>query len=198
MYYRDYQNVRDAVWRILIDCGVNELPINLNKICKKLGVRVYRYESLKSFPAWLQRTDGAVFFQNGDPVILYDQSKSVGRIRFTVAHELGHLVLGHIVPGQRTTVNREPEPTDHPVETAANQFAARLLAPACVLWGLGVHTSEEIMVLCNISKQAAEFRADRMDILYQRDKFLLSSLEREVYQQFRPFIQGHHLPHSEE
>ena len=77
-------------------------------------------------------------------VVLYNDARSPGRIRFTVGHELGHIILGHVQPGSVTIANRDPSPNDDPHETAANQVAARLLAPACVLWGLDLHTPEEI------------------------------------------------------
>lgn len=188
MNYKDYQNARDAAWKILLDCGVDRLPVDLNDICKRLGVRVRRYADARGLSDTALQADGLTFFSWGKPVILYNQDRSPMRIRFTVAHELGHLVLGHVAPGRRTTINREPSPADDPIETAANQFAARLLAPACVLWGLDIHTSEEISELCHISQQAAEFRAERMAVLYQRGKFLTSPLERRVYEQFLSFI----------
>lgn len=188
MNYKNYQNARDAAWRILLDCGVEQLPVNLTDICKKLGVRVRKYEDTRGLPEAALQTDGLTFFSWGRPVILYNQDKPPMRIRFTIAHELGHLVLGHVAPGQQTTVNREPSPTDDPVETAANQFAARLLAPACVLWGLDIHTPEEIAQLCHISQQAAQFRAERIAVLYRRERFLTSPLEQQVYERFQPFI----------
>lgn len=194
MDYRDYQNARDAAWRILLDCNVECLPVDLNLICKTLGVRTTSY---RANPALIQRrnlseivarSDGLSFFAGDTPVVLYNETCTPERIRFTVAHELGHIVLGHVFPGSITTVNREPSPQDDPRETAANQFAARLLAPACVLWGLNLHTAEEIAQTCRISKQAAEFRADRMNELYSRNRFLTSPLERRIYQRFAPFI----------
>ena len=188
MNYKNYQNARDAAWRILLDCGVERLPVDLTHICRQLGVRVRRFEDARSLPEAALQTDGLTFYSWGKPVILYNQDKPPARIRFTIAHELGHLVLGHVAPGQRTTVNREPSPADDPVETAANQFAARLLAPACVLWGLDIHTPEDIAQLCHISQQAAQFRAERMAVLYQRKKFLTSPLERQVYERFQPFV----------
>ena len=86
-------------------------------------------------------------------------------------------------------INREPLPADNLIEMEANIFASRLLAPACVLWGCGVKTAEEIQQLCNISRQAAEYRMERMRILYARNKFLTSPLERRVYSQFEDYIQ---------
>lgn len=66
--------------------------------------------------------------------------------------------------------NHEPADGDATVEQAANVFASRLLAPACVLWGCGVHTPEQIAALCSISLPAARFRAARMAELYEREQ----------------------------
>ena len=93
--------------------------------------------------------------------------------------------------GTAGLVNREPEPGDNPIEQAANVFASRLLAPACVLWALEARTPEQIAKLCQISHQSAAFRAQRMQLLWQRNKFLTSPLERQVYEQFRDFIRNH-------
>lgn len=194
--YKNYQNARDAAWRILLDCRIDRLPVDLNVICKKLGVRTVSYKAANTLIAErdlsdiVARSDGLTFYAGDMPVILYNESCIAGRIRFTVAHELGHIILGHVAPGSVTTVNREPDPEDDPQETTANQFAARLLAPACVLWGLDLHTPEEIAQACHISDKAARFRADRMQVLYARNKFLLSPLERCLYQQFLPFVKG--------
>lgn len=193
--YRDYQNARDAAWRILLDCGVECLPVRLNPVCRRLKIRVLSYgkntEMIEraNLSQAVRRTDGMTFYAGETPIVLFDEKVLPARVKFTVAHELGHIILGHVKPGSITTVNREPHPGDAPEEQAANQFAARLLAPACVLWGLDIHTPEEIMALCHISRQAAQFRANRMEELYRRNKFLVSPLEWEVYQRFQPFIQ---------
>lgn len=197
MSYRDYQNARDAAWRILLDCGIDSLPVSLNTICRELKIKVLTYEKgariieKARLSQAAHRTDGMTFYVQNTPVVLYDEKKSPQRAKFTVAHEVGHIIMGHVKPGRFTVSNREPQPGDAPEEQAANQFAARLLAPACVLWGMGVHSADEIMELCRISKPAAEFRAQRMAELYRRNQFLASPLERDVYHRFQPFIRGH-------
>lgn len=194
--YRDYQTARNAAWQILIDCKIDRLPVDLNRICKTLGVHAASYRTnqmviqRRNLSEIIARSDGLSFFAGSTPIILYNDTCTSGRIRFTVAHELGHIILNHVSPETVTTVNREPHPQDNPQETAANQFAARLLAPACVLWGLGLHDAEEIARICHISQQAAVFRANRMKVLYSRNRFLTSHLERCLYHQFLPFIKG--------
>ena len=204
MDYRDYQNARDTAWRILLDCNIDRLPVNLNTVCRKLKIRVLTYgQNTKlieraCLSQAVHRTDGMTFYAGETPIILFDEKILPARAKFTVAHELGHIILGHVKSGSVTTLNREPHPKDAPEERAANQFAARLLAPACVLWGLDVHTAEAIVELCHISNQAAQFRAQRIEELYRRNKFLKSPLEREVYQKFQPFIRGYQHPPREE
>lgn len=195
MNYRNYKKSRDAALQILIDCNVQCLPVNLNQICKHLGIKTYSYFKGKSILTELDLleasalTDGMSLLLGDTPVVLYNSDEiSEGRMRFTVTHEIGHIILGHLRANDVTVINREPSSSDNPFETAANQFAARLLAPACVLWGLGVHTPEDIANVCNISITAATFRAERMEELYKRNRFLASPLERAVYAQFLPYI----------
>lgn len=184
MDYKDYQNARDAAWKLLIDTGAKALPIKVTQICHVLGIPVRLYTPEDG-------NGGMSLILNERPVIFVSRNTIPARQRFTTAHELGHILLGHV--GRYELVNREPDPGDSPIEQAANVFASRLLAPACVLWGCGARTPEDIMKLCDISHQAAEFRAARMEKLYRRNKFLTSPLERAVYEQFAGYIAAHKL-----
>ena len=196
MNYENYKKSRNAAWEILLACRVAELPVDLNTIVRHLGVLVYAYSRSRKLlentglAEVAGRVSGLTFYIREQPVILYNELETPQRIRFTIGHELGHIVLGHVRPGEYTRQNRDPQPGDDPMEQAANRFAADLLAPACVLWGLDLHRAEDIAQACKISIQAARFRAERMEILYQRNKFLLHPLERAVYQQFEPFLRG--------
>lgn len=129
MNYKDYQNARDAVWKLLIDLGISELPINTVKICAELGIKLHYYEPT-------DESDGMSCYINNIPHIFVSSAVLPERRRFTAAHEIGHIILNHV--GKFELVNREPTPQDNPIEQAANVFASRLLAPACVLWGCNV------------------------------------------------------------
>ena len=189
-------------WKLLLDCGVDALPVGVGPICARLGVRLCSYsqgyELIRRFrlAGHLHGSDGFLFRLDGVPVIFYSQARPVSRQRFTVAHELGHLLLGHSGP----LINREPRPGDNPQERAANAFAADLLAPACVLRGLGVDSAPQIARLCRISPQAAAFRMEQLRRLYQldrewmarrgRSRFFLSPLEWQLYLRFEPYIRA--------
>lgn len=196
MNYSNYQHARDAAWKILVDCDIRSLPVNVGAICKQRRYKLYAYsrnEDLLINSGLCEQsrmTDGFTVRTDTDYAIFYNDANPVPRQRFTVAHEIGHIVLGHIGDGEYTTINREPTPNDDSLETQANQFAVRLLAPAYVLHELRAFAPEQISELCGISMQAAKFRAGRMKMLEKRQRYLSHPLERAVARQFTQFIRG--------
>lgn len=184
MEYSDYQKARDLAWQILRREKICALPVDVVEICRRLGIKVLEHAELDPGAG-----DGLSCLLGGVPYIFIRLGQSRRRCRFTVAHELGHILLGHV--GKYQLVNREPSPHDDPVEQAANIFAARILAPACVLWGCKVSSAAEIAALCDISPTAARYRWERMQILLERGKFLTSDIERKVYRQFKGYIRGY-------
>ena len=198
MNYSKYKESRDMTWEELKKNNISALPVKISDICKNRGIKVVSYKNGMDFIKSINALDRVISndgFSVGN-IIFFNSAQSVERQRFTVAHELGHIVLGHTLNGQ--LVNREISPNDNPIETAANVFASRILAPACVLWGIGVTDYKQIQELCNISSTAAKFRMERLQTLYDREReflktrgkscFLLSPLERKVYKQFEDFI----------
>lgn len=186
--YGVYKKARDASWQALIDNKVDCLPVDLVQIVNKNGITLLKnsdVHELRNGEAGISIFDGKQWF------IVYNDDHPIGRKRFTVAHELGHIFLGHpLIAGYHArTTGREVTQT----ENEANVFASRFLAPACVLWGLNAHTAEEIARFCGLSAEAAEIRAKRMAELYKRDKFLTSPLEQQVYKQFERFIEQNRL-----
>lgn len=194
MSYCNYKSARDAAWKTLIECGISSLPVRPSEICRHynwvLADYIYGKRSIEllGLSELKEKTDGFCAVTANHVYIFYDSALPVGRQRFTVAHEIGHLVLGHVGPGMATVENREPTGAEREEETQANQFAARLLAPACVLHEIGAIEPDEIQTLCGISNQAAKFRAERMRDLERRGRYYTSELERKVVKQFESYI----------
>lgn len=187
-FYKRYQNARNASWQTLIDFKINSLPVKLSIICQGLGVILIDNTHAQE----LRPTEsGLSVRQGGKWYIVFDDTDTRGKQRFTVAHELGHILMGHALKsGFYTRQSNIVKPSD---ETYADMFAARLLAPACVLWGINAFTAYRIAKVCDISLTAANYRADRMNLLLKRDKFLTSPMEKQVYDQFKEYIQNNRL-----
>ncbi len=178
MIYGIYKGARNAAWQCLIDFKIAALPVQVLTIARSAEIKIVKNSKVQT----LKRDEsGITVTVDGQPVVIYRDEEKPERCRFTIAHELGHIFLGHTLKNE----NGEDE------EKAANVFARDLLAPACVLYELKVWDAEAIARLCNISLQAASIRAERIQTLEQRGAWYLHPLERQVYRLFEDFIFTH-------
>ena len=93
------------------DLGVDPIPV-LTDMLEERGIKVFQSQAINN------RFDGMAATVDGIPVIVVGRGWPGDRQRFTLAHELGHLVLkGRLAP-------------DVEEEAAANRFAGAFLAPA--------------------------------------------------------------------
>lgn len=199
-----------TAWETLIHCNITKLPIDLDQICKSLGILLCSYtqgyQILKESNLGNETfgADGFLIRGKRGAVILYNPHLSPGRRRYTVAHEIGHYCLNHgtgII--HRDAKEQKPRPQ---IEIEADRFAAQLLSPACVLRALHVGGPFAIRQLCHISQQAAEIAFQRLKRLHDLDAqwmeerscsyFFQSGTEWCLYRQFEPYILAttRHLP----
>lgn len=184
--YENYKNARNCAWQTLLDFNVTSLPVDVISICKAMSINVIKNSVINELKA---NECGICLFENNNWYIIFDDNVSKERARFTIAHELGHILLCHSIKYGYFTRTIDAKKPD--VEVESDIFASRLLAPACVLWGLDLHTPEEIKSACEISYTASKIRAKRMEILYKRNQFLMSPLEKEIYNNFTNYIEQH-------
>ena len=188
--YRDYTQARNKSWEILIKSGITQLPVNLKAVAKYLNVSIIPYSRLGNdvFSDKMAAGDGfTTALLDGKKLVFINDIKDMRRMRFTLAHELGHVALNHKLDPIAHR-NTEFDEGLTPDEMQANVFARDILMPACVLAKLKVNTADEISQLCNVSSTSASIRMERMKILYQRNKFGLNPLERQVLENFELFI----------
>lgn len=183
--YDIYKYARDMAWKFLIDNKVTELPVNLLEICKNNG---YNLLLDRNYIFLDKKERGTTFFRDGKWYILLNPSDTFSVRRYTVAHEIGHIILGHFQNGENGSCSSYQDISKADKECQAERFAIDVLAPACVLWGLDLHTATDISKACNISMQSAVIRSERMKVLYKRNRFLTSPLEKQVFEQFKPFL----------
>ncbi len=137
--YKSYKTARDASWSLIIENSISELPINIAPILKFLDIVVYK-DTSGQIPPYER---GYSVFENNTQLIVVPDCP-IPQKRYTIMHEVGHIVMAHI--------QNEPK-----YEYEAERFAIDMLAPACVLWGLDIHEPEQIATLCNISITSAKY-----------------------------------------
>ncbi|MDE6834179.1 MAG: ImmA/IrrE family metallo-endopeptidase, partial [Ruminococcus sp.] len=133
--YNIYKNSRDASWKFLLEYGVSSLPLDLKKIVAQMGVTVRRDNAGILMPNEL----GITVNSDGKFHIIV-RDTPIQQKRYTIAHEIGHIVLGHTELSENPYID----------EYAAERFATGILSPACVLWGLDIHSAEDISEICII------------------------------------------------
>lgn len=97
--------------------GVRTPPVDVEKIAERMGLTIVRIRE----PGWSGALESSV---SGRAIIWLDQTESIVRQRFTVAHEIGHLMLDEM--GKQF---RDSSFGGSSVEVRANRFAADLLVP---------------------------------------------------------------------
>lgn len=98
--------------------------------CLDIGIPVIY---LNHFPNKVKKMEGLAFMQGEYPVIVLTQNRPHGYMLFDLAHELGHITLGH-VNAERSIVDKKIDlDSDDEDERAANRFALELLTgdPEC-------------------------------------------------------------------
>lgn len=194
--YMYYEQARDTAWRVLLECSITSLPVDLALIANHYAIEIVQYSKCsltQLFNPEAVSGDGFIAKVNENKIIfLNDKIKTLGRRRFTLGHELGHGILEHPM-AHIITRNSEIDSKTNPIEMQANVFSRDILAPACVLQEIGVTSPEEIMQICNISKTSAEIRLERLTMLRERGKFYTSPLERQVREQFDDFIKANKI-----
>jgi hypothetical protein len=112
--------VRATPNQILRAVGVLTPPVDVRDIASRLGIAMHEVPS----PGW----SGAVQSGSAGAHIWVPGEDAEVRKRFTIAHEIGHLMLHPDVTQFRDTNFR-----GDPQEASANRFAAALLMPAWML-----------------------------------------------------------------
>lgn len=103
-----------------------ELPVDLSVVTQRLGIEVSEREFVEQIDGFYLRIPSA------PPVIAINNSytKPPARRRFTLAHEIGHHLIGtRITPGRRLFYFDTSDTRRTAIERACDKFAVLLLMP---------------------------------------------------------------------
>lgn len=168
----------ESAQQTLLQYGVTQFPIRMYALCEQMGIHCKLYHlkdgtdgccGIRNKIAYIFISErdtpvadesgggGYCTILKGTPYAFVDQRYTTQYQRFTAAHEVGHLLRGHV--GSWSWVSEDG--TEHHItergmkykqmEQEADDFAAEFLMPQCVLLALGVTEAEEIARLCNVT-----------------------------------------------
>lgn len=144
---------RQTARNLLKTAKITKFPILLKEVAKFVPELKVDGVELDDSISGIQVT------YKGKSFIAYNTRHATTRKRFTVAHEIGHILLGH------TSCN-QGNGNSSPLEVEANQFAAELLMPLALLKET-MKTTTTVSTLarqCWVSKDAMSNRVMEMNL----------------------------------
>ena len=164
-----------TAWEALVLAKIDTLPVDLHKIMSTYGIDYTLYSTLpeKMISEKFKTSDGffhkyeRLFKKPRTLIFLNDVDTCKVKRRLTIAHLLGHIILGHSNGGNQYCIS-ENDSTLHPLCIHANIFARELLMPTCVLQALEVTKAKEIESLCDVTTILSEQAEQRIKISYHQ------------------------------
>jgi len=152
------------ITRVNLGLSPDSSILNLTNTIEKNGV------ILLSLPLFLPKMDAFSTWANIRglrPIIALSHGKSGDRLRFSIAHELGHLVMHQPAKGNIKQMEKE-----------ANEFAEELLLPKSAMARefirpISLYSLAKLKGRWGVSMQALIYRAYSLNIITERQKTYL-------------------------
>jgi Zn-dependent peptidase ImmA (M78 family) len=165
------QTVEELASQLLVDQGIKNIPVAVDKIAKALGAQL-RYSPLD------EELAGMVFVKDAVPIIGVNSLHHPNRQRFTIAHEIAHLRLHreeitravHVDKGFAEPMLKRDAVSStgtEQIEIEANQFAAALLMPRAILEEILAGQSVDVEDERSLEHLAKRFRVSRATLQYR-------------------------------
>lgn len=152
----NYKKAIQEADNILLSSFQNEFPLNIKKLIKDIktnNIELMPYSATGIDDSKDIKVSGFVIEKQGIYYVLYnDYIESEGHIRFTLLHELGHIILKH-----------DSKVKSKSQDIEADIFAAELLMPEAIIDNLikrGYNIIDEASIekIFNASHKACEIR----------------------------------------
>lgn len=123
MVAANYNNAKEKAIELLKKYNITQPVVPIFQIAEQEGISL----NFVKMPKKLENVAG--FFDPENKVIFINNDDAPNRQTFTIAHELGHYILGHESAKYGVLLRIPSLSEPNPTEQEANCFAANLLVP---------------------------------------------------------------------
>ncbi len=144
---REYQRIESLVVEMYRDLDIRDVNFDVFNVARRIGCELIPFSHLQASKRnWLTEEgyDAVNYFDKRQSCyfVYYDDSKSYVRQRFSIMHEVGHIILGH----------KQESPL---ARIQANYFAGYALAPNPLIHTYGIDNFVDLSNTFNISEECA-------------------------------------------
>lgn len=161
----ELEEIYIGVLTVLRDCRILSYPFDCMEVMEHYGYKIVAYNRL---PGWKREaclslsSDACII----DDTLFYNNARPKRRVRFSVMHELGHVILGS------------------QSEADANKFASCILAPRMAIHYSHCKNAVDVSKIFALSMEAAEIAFDDYRRWHRIAAYRMSQIDREIYRHF--------------
>lgn len=168
----DYEKIKLATLDVYKKCGIKSFPVDCIETLHFYGMKIETYSEQKPIKHKKCLTYSGDAFSLKKK-IYYNDSKSTGRIRFSLAHEIGHIALKHKTPGSDEQ------------EDEADCFASYFLAPRMAIHYAKCKNQNDVAKIFNLSQEASQYAFDDYKRWYRWTIYhKMNAFDKAMYQYF--------------
>lgn len=180
----DFDFAQNTATKLLLNQDITSLFVDIRQFDLGHNIKIdtiQNYSKVTGTPLIDLHTEsitGAIVCKkHGINLILYDDDEpNERRKHWGITHEVGHVYLNH-------------ENDDRKSEIEAHFFAAQVVAPEIVLWGIvkekSLLTSDDLYNHFNISHEAAD---KRISTLKKRGYYNYGAIDKELFSKYVPLF----------
>lgn len=145
---------------------VQHLPINVDKVLEGFDISI-TYDSFEKFGALIDKIDDRI-------LMIVNKNCPYPQRRFHIAHEIGHLILGHEGNFFQSIMQAQQAYNKSLDEQCADAFASELLIPSTKLRRLGFKNEfnvQKLKKLFCVSEYAMAYKLYLLDLPYKNTRY---------------------------
>lgn len=158
----DREEIIGVICDLYEELNIFKLGFSLKEVCNKLDINLIPYSFFKDKSLLLKLDEdgfNCINPKNSKIEIYYnDKIKPRKRVKFTIPHEIGHIVLNHNIKGGKETDDQKKE---------ADIFAQEFYCPSALIIHYYIYRMQDLMSIFGITQGYAEVLIDKIGNRYQ-------------------------------
>jgi Zn-dependent peptidase ImmA (M78 family) len=203
-----YAHIKTIVNDIYIKLNITQFPIDIIEVINSFdNIKIVSYHQFmtdhnltkeETFEILTSDEGCTDHFKPLNRFIIYYNdldNKSEKRIRWTLTHELGHILCGHYSENTKIFSEELTEDEYRFKESEANHFTGLLLSNPMILNKLNIRSSYDIEVYCALSYEASKYRYDNYKKWCKYK--IMSSSDRCILRNFQNYLDKQQAEYEE-
>jgi hypothetical protein len=168
----------DMAHRFIQEKNIRWLPVDALDIITSLPNCTMKYVKDLAFETHMTESHILKFILHGEDglaryipttgqyeIIINSEAEPLGRVLWTMIHEVGHIYLKHLSDFNQTSITKGhlSDEIYEALEFESNIFAGEVLASKWLMRHLGINSQDDILTLCGLSFTGAKSRLKKVN-----------------------------------